>query len=281
MQTYDQGKSLGLSAVRIESLVDAIDRHENLPPSSEGVIFQTRHGPAVHYRKSGVVLKIEHPGGGVTSSAVAPRVLSANHLDVLHGGFVHADSRCTVELPTVWSGRLTATGKTIDCRHVEGRAHRLELAFDSPVDVKHLIDSPELAASMTSTELNPRSLTGFVLVIDPSGVASPILGHLSKSTSIQYTRVRDAGAAFDEIKRRAFDLIIAHFDLADPLDLERTIAGLRVAGHNGPITVMTGESNPARLKQAKDAGVSGVLRMPFETKALHTALAGFLEQRSG
>lgn len=88
---------------------------------------------------SGLTVRIEQPGGSVSTHVVAGRNLSSMGLSFLHGGFLHIGTRCTVRLISLADETILTPGRVSRCRSVLGRVHEVGLKFDKAIEVAKFV----------------------------------------------------------------------------------------------------------------------------------------------
>lgn len=136
-----------------------LDRLDELEREDAGRERRTQE--RYDYRpEGGLTVRIEQPGGSVSTHLVAGRNISTNGLSFLHGGFLHNGTRCTVRLIALNEETVLATGRVSRCRSVHGRVHEVGLKFDRPLELEKFLvvaspDGPnpsEPAGSPTKAE---------------------------------------------------------------------------------------------------------------------------------
>lgn len=248
-----------LSDASRTELLDRLDRVEQLQLYAEG-------GPGledrVRFRHTEVALTVEHPGGGLGRFVVCARKIGKRGMSFLHGGFLHFGTRCSLALPTQWGGSETARGIVCDCHHIIGSVHDVNVSFDQEIDPRQFVaddDFPQVTAKL----IDPAELVGHVLLLDDQKVECDLLAHFLGATKISLVTFTEPGPAIDEIKRRAFDLVLCDLDL-DTMSGVDVVKTMRTAGFSGPIIVLTGETNPARLHAPEEAGANAVVKKPYD-----------------
>lgn len=87
------------------------------------------------YRIADIPIHIEHPEGGASSFLAFGRNLSTGGISVLHGGFLHVGSRCTVILITHAGKMFSIAGVVQHCRHLQGMSHEVGIQFDAEIRI--------------------------------------------------------------------------------------------------------------------------------------------------
>jgi CheY-like chemotaxis protein/HPt (histidine-containing phosphotransfer) domain-containing protein len=94
-------------------------------------------------------------------------------------------------------------------------------------------------------------------------------------TGLAMTMVDTTGAALDALHRRDYQIVLC--DLNFRGDVVRMIKQIRKTGYQGPIIVVTAESAPARLAEARAAGANEIIGKPHNPLYLASLLAEWLE----
>ncbi len=120
-----------------------------------------------------------------------------------------------------------------------------------------------------------------VLYVDDFEPERLLLTHRLRETSIGLTAVSSVDEAIDLLNRRRFDVVITDLHLSGARsgeDLLRVIAGGDL--HQGPVVVLTGESDVSRLMPLLALGASAVLSKPIDAGALPEIVAALVAGRS-
>lgn len=83
--------------------------------------------------------EIREPAGGTSQRIkVYPVDISAGGMCFLAGRFVHEKTECDLIIHFPDGESLTLTGKTVRCKHMQGRAHEVGVNFDKPFEMSLL-----------------------------------------------------------------------------------------------------------------------------------------------
>jgi hypothetical protein len=128
--------------------IRVLDRLDELEREDAGRERRTQE--RFDYRpEAGLTVRIEQPGGSVSTHLVAGRNISTTGLSFLHGGFLHIGTRCTVRLIALNDESFMASGRVSRCRSVHGRVHEVGLKFDRPLELAKFITVASAAAPST------------------------------------------------------------------------------------------------------------------------------------
>jgi hypothetical protein len=74
-------------------------------------------------------IDIQQPGGSTARFLIRLTEISKSGLGFLHGGYLHAGSRCRVTVTTPQGGRVTIPGVVQHGRCIRGRIHCFDVQF--------------------------------------------------------------------------------------------------------------------------------------------------------
>jgi CheY-like chemotaxis protein len=251
-----------------------LSRLDERPPSPSG--RDRRRYKRWEYRRSDIAVLVQHPGGGAGRYVVCARNISAGGLSFIHGGYLHPGSECRIVLPRRDGTPQPVTGTIVHCRHVEGCFHEIGIRFAEELDPEALL-SPAEAGEMAGGDqtLELPGLEGQVLVVDQSPADRKLLLNQLTVTGLALTMADSAGAALDAMRRREFAVVLC--DLGPGADALRMIKQMRKAGYQRPIIVVTAETAPARLAEARAAGANEIIGKPCNPLYLASLLAEWME----
>lgn len=189
----------------------------------------------------GLMVEINHPGGSRLSCLVRTRNISRHGSSFLHGGFLHAGSRCTMLLKSRVAGTsdrdgaVTIEGVVRHCRLVAGRVHEVGVRFDHPIDLGSFM-LEDTAADHDGDAAGPERLTGSILIMDSREDERELLRFQLIEAGAAVEAAADAPAAKEMLEEGGTDMIIVGLGdikakrLAD-------IRHIRQYGFVGPILV--------------------------------------------
>ena len=267
-------RSIPLNSAQLAELLEQIEKLDQHEARTE------RDGDAgggrqrLCYQNTEIPLTVEHPGGGVGRFLVCSRNISPQGISLIHGGYLHADSRCEIGLANLWGATETVFGTLATCRHLTGAVHDLDVEFDVPVDLRHFIASDDLLP-FTAEGIDPASIAGAALYLDDQEVECKLLAHFLRETRIKLATFTEPGPALDQLKRHPFDIVLCDLDLKEMAG-EQVIQAIRSAPYAGPVIVLTGESDTTRLRNAEDAGANAILKKPYSAQQILALLHEWL-----
>ncbi|MFG0276193.1 MAG: response regulator [Phycisphaerales bacterium] len=250
-------------------------------PAQEAIdLLDAQTGPNAdtrgqRFRRPNVPMHVRHRTGEEARYLVFGSQLWAGGMSVLHGGYLHPGVHATVRL-SAGPVERDLVSSVIHCSHLQGRAHLLELAFEAPLedDALQAFVEPGKTASQEAPP-DPATIAGSVLHIDESSMDHRLLAHHLEQTSVTLSHAATGDAAIECVRAGGLDAVICELKLGDTFG-ERLIGQIRAERFRGPIAVITGVKDKARLRAAMDAGACDVLLKPFQPDRLLRCLARML-----
>ena len=261
--------TLRLTQTERDLLIDGLEksardsRVEHEGRTHERVGFNTKNFPVT----------FTHPGGVETRCLVTARNLSIGGLGFLHGGFLHANTACAIELPTIFGDSRVIRGAVRSCRHVAGKIHEIGVRFDAPIDPYEFLEPGDAPQGGFDSKLDASSLSGRVLAIEPAASDARLLVHQFASTSATLEIRSDFEEARELIQSGAIDLILisdAALGTNGGADISQAI---RMEGFDGPLIALTAESRSEWLAQVRKHHFAEVLVKPCDIGKFYACLA--------
>ena len=239
-------KSVQLDA-RLAELLDRLDEEDLVTPGRG-----RRQSARYSYRLRESVVTLYQPGGTTQSLLVPTRNISSSGIAFLHGGFVHLQTRCTVQLITTKNTRQVVQGRVVRCKHIEGRVHEIGIRFDQEVDV----------AAFARSAVQWR-----VLVADDEASMRRLLAHYLKELNAEVTAVEGGEEVVEEALHNAFDLILLDLDMPG-LDGFGVLELLRGKGYCGTIVALTAHTGEEARARCLSAGFDDHWEKPISKEVL-------------
>jgi CheY-like chemotaxis protein len=266
----DTGSKIGKTGSEVlNSLLDRLDAID------DSAVRNRRSTQRIVYRKLDVPVRVFHPGGSTSIKAVPTRNLSAMGLGFLYTSFLHNGTIIEVTLRRRLGGEDVVRGKVVFCGHIAGVFHQIGVKFDQKIFPKLYLDPGTYDEIDAEGQTDTAKLEGNVLYIDDQEMDRILLKHQLKTTKVQLTAVATAAEGLAALAKTTFKLVLCDLNLEIGTG-EDAIKAIRTSGYTGPICLVTAETTPSRLKQASEAGASGVLAKPYEQQRLLAILNSFL-----
>ncbi len=264
--------TLRLNQTQREALL--LQLNEN--SGEKGDAENARRHARVDFTAESVAITFIHPGGIETSCLITPRNLSVAGLGFLHGGFIHQNTECYIELPTLFGDTLRVRGRVRACRHISGRIHEIGLEFSSEIDPYEFLEPGDAPMSGDSHNIDPSQFHGSILLVDSSAPDSNLLAHHLRGSNISVDIREDYEAAEEAIASGAVGLIFFGDSALSENGGADYVQGARSQGFDGPVIAMTSESKGDWLAKLRKCGFTDVLVKPYSTGKLFATLSQHL-----
>lgn len=205
------------------------------------------------------------------------RDLSASGLSFLHGGFLHIDRKCLISLPMVGGvNPQTIPAMIVRCRHLQKHLHDVGVLFDEAIDPRLYIDFGDEHV-FTLEQVNIKDLQGTLLVIEDSTMFQKLVASYFAGSNLEL-KFADTAKTGLEMIGQVPDMVFVDYNLPDGDGLE-IIRKARSTGYDGPMVMLTADTNPGLRQRAFEAGASEMLLKPCPPSILHQATAEYLLAR--
>ncbi|MFK7788292.1 MAG: response regulator [Phycisphaeraceae bacterium] len=226
------------------------------------------------------VLTLKSDGGGETKLAMLARNLGRWGAALVHGRYIHLNSRCELSLQannSMWHSML---GTVRHIRHIQGTVHELGVVFDEPIDLSEFVSlSPseetcylrELADSMPETDgTEVVELTNRVLVIDDFASDRKLMSHWLTQAGLSVMGASNARGAMVQVQEQIYDMLLVDYKLGTSSGIE-LIRELRETQFTAPIIAMSSDESAEAEQGMLDAGADLFMKKPFAAKQLIAA----------
>lgn len=262
-------QSVTESDARCEALmIDAERVLDSLAAELATVRQQSR--PAA-LRKTRARATLVHPGGGVTRSLDPVVLTTPEKMYLLHGGYVHPNTRCTLELNTHWGTREEVAGSACACVHVSGSVHALELRLDAGFDLARFVKGYRAPEPEGTAPVDPASIRGRVIIVDDQELDAQMIGAHLRATSLEPQVFQNLARALEQVRQRYTHLVICDAHL-EPGKSEGIVSILRSAGHRGAIVLLVSELRQVRTPDTENLPPEAILHKPFTREQLLDAV---------
>ncbi|MEM7626791.1 MAG: response regulator [Planctomycetota bacterium] len=223
-----------------------------------------------------VKVLIQQPGGGVHKFRVRARNLNNTGISLLHGGFMHIGSQCTVEVFDGSMPLVKIPGHVIRCRYLRQIVHEIGVGFDQPIDAAAVLNSEATQADASETRgpALPR-LRGRVLHVDPIEADRRYLDYRLAQVGLNFRHAENALQTIELANTQSFDLVLAEYRLKpDPAPF--LVKRLRTAGNQVPIIILGHSLSKTAAQEITADGASACLSKPFKLPDLIKLLEHYL-----
>jgi len=263
-----------MADAKVTELLDQLDAQE---PQGGRAVNGKRRNDRFPFRHFCTRLSVLHPGGGRGDFLIPTRDISETGISILHGGYLHLGTDCTLELPALWSANINVDGAIVRCDHVMGVIHQIAVMFYNKIDPTHFVDNPlNETVAVTIGPIDAPNVAGSLLYVDDLACEARLLEYHLRTTSLKLVHAPTIAFASEAIQSQSFDIIVCDMNLTG-IDGEGAIRSLRMSGFKGPIIALCGEWTRHKLTAAREAGALAVLPKPYDPTKLVTNIADLLQ----
>ena len=231
------------------SLAELLDRLDTTDRDARPARAHERY----NYRLNRCVMHMQQPGSGLsTAYIVATRNLSAGGLSALHGGYVHAGTRCVVQLISTHSAWTIVPGTVVRCQYVQGKIHEVGIVFDNLIDPANFC--PEAAK------------TRVLLAEDDLAITRLVTAHLTRLNA-EVDHAEDGQIAVQKALSGVYDVVMMDIEMPVMDGIEAT-KELRESGYTGLIVADTALTQPEDRQRCLQAGCDRYIAKPYSREDL-------------
>lgn len=259
-----------------EEILERLDKNNSMAASSyRGA--NRREDPRWRFRRMGVPVSIEHPGGGVRRLLVTCRNISTGGLAFIHKSYLHPGTTCMVVLTKRDSRPMPVRASVVNCRYVMEGVHEVGLKFEQRIQIHHILNTND-AGTQATTSVELPDLRGRMLYLDDNPMDQMLLNHHIRASGIDLTAVQSAEQALTAIKNNSFDIVMTDLNLGPKMDSVAFITSVRELNFSGPILLVTADASGHRASAARAAGATHVLSKPYDPRELYELLVALHRQ---
>lgn len=265
----ERPNTLGLGQRELGILLDFLDSLDGSP--RKPVRREFARWP---FRRTGVDFQLDHPGGSTTALRLACRNLSRGGISLLHGGFLHAGSRCRVFLARSGGGSVEVRGEIKRCQHRRGTLHEIGVKFDRQINLREFVGGNNTQDFYSLELVRPASLKGRVLHVEDCDLDATIVKHFLRETNINIELVKTGADALAHAME-PFDLMIVDWRLPD-IPGSTVVRKMREAGVTNPILMVTVDAIGLMKENMWEMPGVGMLTKPFTQEQLLRAIGEYM-----
>ncbi len=264
--------SLNLSSRKLGQILDLFER------GAVRVTHKDRVASRWPFRQESVRIQIIHPGDSVVDVYMACRNLSRSGIGLLHSAFLHSATRCIVYLPHPAHGEVPVKGEVVRCLHRGGVLHEIGVCFDHEINPRSYVRPDPLQELFAFEHVEPQSLSGTVLLVEPGGLDAQLVTHFLRETDVLVRLAAEYGEAL-ELARQGVDLIVSEHKVGEST-CEEMARTLRMEKIMTPIILCSAACGKQVLSMIDGNLVQAYLRKPVTQEKLTRALGEFLSTKS-
>jgi CheY-like chemotaxis protein len=240
-------KTIRMGEAEINDLLDRLDEADQVGKANN------KEQDSCSFRLAHCVVHMQQPGAfSSTPFVAATRKLHRKGLSFIHGGFVHQDTRCYLQLVNrrgVWKD---LEARATQCRYVEKSLYEISLEFAEPINVA---DFCERASRIK------------VLLAEDDASTARLAKHMLTQLNAEVDHVSNGQEAIDRATSNRYDCMLMDIEM-EPVDGLDATKQLRASGYTGVIvacTALNGDDDRQRFDQA---GFNRLITKPFRKSDL-------------
>lgn len=273
-------QSLKLSPAEIRKVMDALNRRGGTAPNGR------QRRMRVPFENPNVVIECDDGSSNRVRYQVIARNLSTCGIAFIHGQFMHAGRRCTVEIPTLESGPpFRVEGRVERCRLIAGRVHELSIVFAQAINLSKFVVLDSMsemrareetrAASASGTDAGT-SVDGKLLLVDDFDSNRKLYAFWLTRLGLQVHEGSGAKEALVLAGKENFRLMLVDELLGEELGSD-VIRKLRDDGVTTQIISISAENTDSVRQRCMNAGADVFLPKPFERDLLQRTVVESLQ----
>ncbi|MGB0767501.1 MAG: response regulator [Phycisphaeraceae bacterium] len=229
------------------------------------------------------ILDLKSTGTGSTKLNVLIRNLSRWGAALVHGRYVHPETKCELLMQAENGAWHKQVGVIRHSRHIQGMIHEIGVAFEEPIDLSEFARLTtqeeaqylqELADDMPEPSEDDEvivQLSSRVLLTDDYASDRKLFGHWLSQAGFTVSTMVDGRGTRIQIQEQVYDLVIIDYRL-DGENGVKLIHELRQGNFTAPIICISSDDSDDVEQAALDAGANRFLQKPFsEQQLLSTA----------
>ena len=196
---------------------------------------------------------------------------------LVHGRYIHPDTKCEILIQAENGTWQKQTGIVRHSRHIQGTIHEIGVEFDEPLDLSEFVRLTteqetiylqELAEDMPEPADEPvMQLSSRVLIADDFASDRKLFGHWLAQAGLTVSTMVDGRGAKIQIQEQIYDLLIIDYRLGTDNGVE-LIKELRQGHFTAPIIAISADDSDELKASAIEVGATCFLVKPFTQEQL-------------
>jgi len=219
------------------------------------------------------VLTLLGQSGDHVHHLVATRNLSSSGIGIVHGGYVHPGTRCTISLRARTGEARSLNGKVVKCQVMSGRLHDVGILFATEVNPMEFVEACTEGA-FNVEHVDPSKLRGTALFVEDDRATQKLFAHYLDGTGMEQLFAADAAEGLEYLSDDP-DIIFVDYHLPGDNGLD-FIRNARRQRCTAPMLLVTSDTDPGLRTAVMEAGGNQLLRKPCSKDLIHQAIAEYL-----
>jgi hypothetical protein len=258
--------TIGLSDRDLEEMLERMDSLEN-----QGDPSARRTFARWPFRQASVVVRLSHPGGSEVDLRLACRNLSQGGVSLLHSGYVHPGTPCTVMLPRLVSTGAEIKGEVTRCIHRRGTLHEVGVRFAQMINIHLYIDATRAVNFHVLEHVRPDAVSGRLLLVEDCPLNTKIVKHYLRETRLSINSVSTATEGINAVAE-GYDIILTDWSLPDMSGV-KMLTSIRESGIQSPAIFITADPTSAMKDGLAELPNVSVLAKPLTQEQVLRAVA--------
>ncbi len=239
-----------------------------------------RNGLGVAFRHDKIKLEVTHPGGSIGRFLVHSHSLGQQHVKLLHGGYLHLGTECTITLPNVWGNQQEILGVVQCCVHLSGSVHNVSILHNKPINLHHFLKDADIPEALGVVHVNNANLKGSILLINKCSLEEKLLNNHLRESMVTIQGFRNSGAALDALHDNFFTLVIFDFESFANVTPEEIVKSIRATSFTGPIIGMSNADTNLSDNITTSTGINATLNRPFSQEQALAIIGDWLQSEN-
>ncbi len=220
------------------------------------------------------VVTVHGEANATSNLAAVPRNLSKTGAGLLVAQFVYPGSRCVLSIRAQDGKGVGIRGVVARCGHVSGLLHEIGIHFDEPIDPAVFPIRAEDLGLPDRERVDPATLEGTVLFLEPEPANQRVVMHHLRSTSVDPIFARTGVEALELLDQAA---VVFVDDLTPDLDGLAFVDVVKGMGSTRPLVVVLPAADHGRRDALLASGASAVLVRPVLESQILQTIATYLD----
>ncbi len=205
------------------------------------------------YRPFACVIQMQQPGAaGTTAFYVVPRNISANGMAFLHGGYIHVNTNCLIQLVSTHGAWTDIKGRVVRCHLLQGNIHDVGVSFS------HVIEPGDFC---------PEAIKTRVLFVEDNPTLAKLITLYLQRLNVEVEHCESGEEAVEKTSQQVYDAVFMDMVMPGMDGLEAT-RRIRSNGYTAPIIALTGLSQTADIERSFEAGCNSHICKPVTIESL-------------
>lgn len=226
------------------------------------------------FRQTRIPMTVRFMDGQESTFDVACRNLSSGGVSVLHSAFLHAGTKCSLELPHPVKGTQAIVGQVVRCDHRQGMVHEIGVKFNDAIHALEFVEAEEFTDCFSMERVEPDTLHGTLVHVEDSAMDQKVVKHFLRETNVRVRPAESASEA-EALIMEGCDLVLCSLHLPD-MDGPDLLKKMRDLGVRVPWITITSDASDEARSRVQTSATNAFLAKPIDQALLLRAVAEYL-----